>query len=103
MSDSENNNTEGLWSKYWAEQGLEVVHIEHARKTNLKPEDHKMYVVKIVWNKQGKDNLRYINGIACHWFTMGNKLEREVFSTKELIPYEIAKRGIQVINDWLNR
>lgn len=86
--------------KYWIKPGIEVAHRDCITR--------KMYVVNIVRKKRRikkedgtRDTLSVIQGVACRWFD-DNKENKEVYHTRELIPWNIASEGEEAINNWIN-
>lgn len=83
--------------KKWIKEGMSVSH-----RDNL---SLKMRVVKFVKQsietKDG-DSKVYIRGVKCHWFDNNNNLNNGVFHTTELVPYDIAVKGIESVNEWTN-
>ena len=100
-----NQEVDRLWSKYWAVQGVKVVHIDNVRKQVGKPlDDFCMRVDHVVFKTTGQHNkTNRIVGIKCRWFGVGGEFHAVMFDTRELIPFEIAKQGLQVVDKWINR
>ena len=100
-----------LWSRKWASEGMEVIHVDNLRiKEGKTLEDFKMRIEKIMWRTfympagdvKGVQ-YTYIDGMECHWFNDDMNLQRALFHTTELIPFEIAKQGFDVIQTWMDR
>ena len=98
-----------LYKKRWIEPGLEVVHKAQVNYLeNL--EELKMIVDKIVTRRVTitdplgvKTPRNFIDGVRCYWFDRNGEYRTASFRTNDLVPYEIAKEGIDKINDWINR
>ena len=102
------NKKERLWSRYWAEQGLAVIHIDKLTLTKdiSELEEYIMRVDKVLREpkKDKDDNRMIIQGIKCRWFTKSNELQAAKFHTKELIPWDILKEGgLTGAQKWIER
>ena len=96
-----------LWSKYWIAGGIMVVHrndITELNKDRLSL--FRMTVEKLVKhskNGAGEKRRSYIEGVRCHWIDNERKYQVGQFHTNELVPYDVAKEGIEKVNEWTNR
>jgi hypothetical protein len=100
------NTGERLWSKYWASQGVKVVHVDMLRiREGESLDDRVMRIVEVIREKKNKpdDHRHIVKGIICRWFTEGMETKEATFHSCELIPYDIAKLGHDVVSKWINR
>ena len=65
----------------------------------------KMTVDKVVKRGKERDGKRkvYIEGVRCHWMDNDRKYQQGTFHTIELIAFDIASRGINEVNKWIER
>ena len=99
-------NGNKLWSRFWAEQGLAVVHVDNLKVNPDKPlESMKMRIEESVYITKKVDGAprQLLIGIKCHWFTESMEIQRSVFHSCELIPFDIAKEGLIKVQEWLDR
>lgn len=104
IEDKRNGNK--LWSKFWAEQGLAVIHVDRLKIDKEKAiEEFIMRISEPVYIAKKVDGKmkQFLTGIKCHWMDSEGKIQREVFHSCELIPFEIAKKGLQEVQKWLDR
>lgn len=98
---------EGVWGKYWIRAGLEVVHRDHITDLNRdRMVLYKMVVERVIKrSKEGRDGERrmFIEGVRCHWVDGDRKFQTGQFHTNELVPYEVAVKGIEETNRWIGR
>ena len=95
-----------LWGRYWIVAGLEVIHRNDITELN---KDRlglfKMTVDRVI--KRSKENggkrKTYIDGVRCHWIDNDRKYQVGQFHTNELVPFDIAVKGIEKVNDWIQR
>lgn len=99
-----------LTDRYWIRSGIEVVHRNHITTLNMdRLNFHKMTVDKVVKksrelkNGDGGGRKTFIEGVRCHWLDSDMKYQVGQFHTHELVPYEVAKGGIDATNTWINR
>ena len=101
--------TKNWYVRRWIEPGVQVVH-----KAQVNHQDSldklKMKVDKIVtrrvfiYDESGKKIPRsFIDGVRCYWFDEDGKYKTASFMTNDLVPYVIAKKGIDKVNEWINR
>jgi uncharacterized protein YodC (DUF2158 family) len=106
MSKGDKRNGDKLWGRFWSEQGVAVVHVDKLKvDPDIKLEDLKMRIEEPVYiNKKVQGEVKqFLTGIKCHWLDKDMKIQRAVYHSCELIPYDIAKEGFQMINKWLER
>lgn len=97
------------YTKKWIQPGVEVVHKAQVNHhDNL--EKLKMKVDKIVTRRvfvTDEDGNRiprnFVDGVRCYWFDEKGEYQTASFMTNDLVPFEIAKRGVNEVNDWINR
>ena len=87
--------------KYWIVPGVEVVHRDDISELNRdRMHLFKMTVEKVVRRKVN-DHLARVDGVRCHWLDNDRKYQVGMFHTKELIPYDVAKKGVDAVNEWI--
>jgi uncharacterized protein YodC (DUF2158 family) len=98
---------EELWGRYWIRAGLEVVSRNDVTDLNRdRLSLYKMVVEKVVKrSKDGKNGERkvFIEGVKCHWVDNDRKYQVGQFHTNELVPFEIAVKGVEEVNRWIQR
>ena len=98
---------DNLWSSYWAEQGLAVIHVDRLKIVEGELlEDRIMRVERIVMeSKEGEegDRRKVMRGIICHWVDKENRMWKEMFHSRELVPYEVARKGLGEVQRWIER
>lgn len=96
-----------LWGKYWIKGGMGVIHRNDVTAMNVdRIALFKMTVEKVVKrSKDGNDGQRktFIEGVKCHWIDDSRKFQVGQFHTNELIPYDIAVKGLEEVNKWVLR
>jgi uncharacterized protein YodC (DUF2158 family) len=96
-----------LWSKYWIEGGLSVIHRNHITTLNKdRISLFKMIVDKVLKRSiEGTGGIRkvHIEGVKCHWLGDDMKYNIGVFHTNELVPYVIAEKGLDEVDRWIKR
>lgn len=95
-----------LWSKHWAAQGVAVIHVDKLKiEADKTLEDYKMRVKRVLMRHVGEDEDKkpYIDGIECQWQDVNMEMHYAIFNSKELVPYDIAKQGIGVVEQWYER
>jgi uncharacterized protein YodC (DUF2158 family) len=97
----ETKNTD-LWGRYWIKGGLEVVHRNDVTAINVdRISLFKMTVEKVIKrSKEGQGGQRktFIEGVKCHWIDGQRKFQVGQFHTNELVPYEVAVKGLEEVN-----
>lgn len=96
----------GLWSRYWIISGIGVVHRNDVTDLNMdRLHLFKMTVDRVVKRSKGEGDSRktYVDGVRCHWLDNSRKYQTGTFHTNELVPYEVAERGIEEVNRWISR
>lgn len=90
-------------TKYWISTGIEVIRRDDITELNIdRLRLFKMVVDKIVKRKIDDEMVR-IEGVRCHWIDNNRVYQTGLFHTHELIPYEIAEKGIDAVNKWINQ
>lgn len=88
--------------KLWIVPGVAVIRRDDISELNM---DRlilfKMTVDKIV--KRSVKDMVKIEGVRCHWIDSERKYQLGLFHTNELIPFDIAIKGISKVNKWINR
>lgn len=95
-----------LWTRYWAEQGVAVIHVDKLKIEEGKTlDDFKMRIEEPIFTTKivGTVKKQFLIGIKCHWIDHNNTIQRANFHTCELIPYDIAKEGLIEVQNWLDR
>lgn len=81
----------------WIKSGAEVAHRDNIIQ--------KMFVEDIVKRSAANGQMTLVVGVKCHWWqeVSGKKSTYQfgVFHTRELVPWEIAMRGPQEVNKFL--
>lgn len=102
MEDKKNK----LWSRYWAEQGIAVIHVDKMKIIEGKSlEDFIMRIEEPIYTSRivGTEKKQFLIGVKCHWIDEKNTIQRANFHSCELIPYDVAKNGYTEVEQWLNR
>jgi uncharacterized protein YodC (DUF2158 family) len=106
-TDRISEETKKIWSKYWIEGGLNVVHRNHITSMN---KDRiglfKMIVDKVLKRSiEGTGGIRkvHIEGVKCHWLDETMHYNIGVFHTNELVPFVIAEKGLDEVDRWIKR
>lgn len=100
------HNGSGLWTKYWAKHGTPVIHVDRLKiEPGKELKDYTMRVTKVIKTTvgEGEAKKQYTDGIECHWIDADMRLHKEIFNTRELIPFDIAKQGLEVVQEWYDR
>ena len=100
------SNVDKLWGRFWAEQGVAVIHVDKLKiDPDKKLEDFKMRIEEPTYisKKVGEENKQFLTGIKCHWLDQNNTVQRCNFHSCELIPFAIAEKGFQEVEKWLSR
>ena len=105
--EAKNTKNEELWGKYWIKGGLEVVYRNDITAINVdRISLFKMTVEKVIKrSREGQQGQRktFIEGVKCHWIDNDRKFQQGQFHTNELVPYEIAIKGLEEVNKWIAR
>ena len=84
-------------ARYIFKEGEAIAHIGNI--------DQRMWIVEIrkkpKINDKGKEIGKILIGIFCHWWN-GNVLEREMFHSRELIPWVVAEKGQEEVNKFIH-
>ena len=101
------NKKHNVWGRYWIIGGLEVVHRNDITDLNIdRLSLMKMTVDRVIKRSKGNgDDKRkvFIEGVRTHWIDNERKYQVGQFHTTELVPYDVACKGIVVVNKWLER
>lgn len=95
--------------KKWIQPGIEVVHkaqVNHVENLNrLKMKVDKIVTRRVfVYNEEEKKVPRiFVEGVRCYWFDSSGEYHTASFMTSDLVPFEIAKLGVDKVNEWLER
>ena len=95
-----------LWKRYWAEQGVAVIHVDMLKiQEDEKLEDRIIRIKEVRMQEREVDGqkVQRMQGIVCHWIDKNMQPHVHMFHSKELIPFEIAKLGLGVVQDWIER
>jgi hypothetical protein len=100
------SNIDRYYTKHWAKQGMDVIHIDIVRKMAGKPIiNNIMHIQDVVYKiieKEGK-KLRRIQGVRCYWYDENNNYKDNLFFSRDLVPLEIARLGVGEVDKWLKR
>ena len=106
MADAQKNGS--INDRYWIRAGIEVIHRDKIVDLNMdRLSFYKMVVDKVVKksreDKSSSERKVFIDGVRCHWLDSEMKYQQGQFHTHELVPFQIAVKGIEAVNTWLNR
>jgi len=89
-------------SKHWIKKGIPVVNITNLEKVFIV--DHIVFKSKrIRVNAEEKKNVNHIVGVKCYYIDDNNEKINMVFHSKELVPVDIAKKGILEACNFVNK
>lgn len=99
------------YPKRWIREGDAVVHRTNLNFTytvdSIKKRSIELEVDKenSDYQKEGKYYQKriFIEGVACSFINRFQEKDTEIFHTKEIVPYEVAKLGIKAVNEFFNR
>jgi len=111
MGDQEIKDIINSYPKCWIKIGNPVVHrtnlnfqytVKSIKKRSVEIETDK---VNSDYEKNGKYYQKriFIEGVECAFVNRFQEKDIEIFHTKELVPYEVAKLGLKAVNDFYNR
>lgn len=89
------------------EEGDEVASVDNLElkmrvfTINKRVEDYFTGVIDGKGVREVKQRSR-MEGISCHWW-LGNDIQTHKFHTRELVPWEIAKQGLEACIEWQNK
>lgn len=93
----------------WIEPELEVVHkaqVVHVDKLNeLKMKVEKIVTRRVFLSDENGNKIpkNFIDGVRCYWFDEKGRYQTASFRTNDLVPFEIALKGIDAVNEWIIR
>ena len=99
-------NNDGVWGRYWIEAGIEVIHRNDITEMNIDRLGlFRMTVDRVIKRSKDKGDSRrtFIDGVRCHWLDNERKYQVGQFHTGELIPFEVAAKGVDEVNKWIKR